>query len=218
MGRMAGFVFVLHTVVLVACESSPTAPSVWASADVQAQLLATNLNHATAGSRGRLTRWRVPIEVNTNGIARANEALASVERWSDRVIRFTRVGANPANGLVFVEGGGRDFDRGCANILNAPPFEGPTFAPRWDGSSALVGAYVVHLGSEQCDDATKGRYETAYAEHVLAHALGIFDHFSGFTGPEGLVDAHAFAVLYNLYANPVGAAAQDLVVWPGAPR
>ena len=30
--------------------------------------------------------------------------------------------------------------------------------------------------------------------------------------------SHAFAVVYNLYANAVGATAQDLVIWPAAPR
>ena len=77
-----------------------------------------------------------------------------------------------------------------------------------------MGSYTIHLGSDQCDDETKGRYGTAYAEHILGHALGVFEHFSGFTGPEGLVDTHAFTVVFNLYANPVGASATDLVVWP----
>ncbi len=200
------------------CSDTPTAPSVWSPAQVRDQLLAANLNHATAGARGRLTRWRVPIAVNTNGIERAETAVTHFEQWSGGVIQFRRVAATPAMGLTFVEGGARDVDRGCADVTNLPASNPPGFVPQWDGSSALAGAYTIHLGSGQCADTTKGRYDSAYAEHILAHALGIFDHFDGFTGPEGLVDAHAFAVVYNLYANAVGAAAGDLVIWPGAPR
>lgn len=208
----------LTAVLASGCSNTPTAPSVWSSTDVRNQLVVTNLNHATAGSRGRLTRWRVPIDVNTNGITRATEAVDHFEQWSGGVIRFRRVTGTPANGLMFVEGGAKDVDSGCVNVTNAPSTDLLSFAPRWDAGSALVGSYTVHLGSEQCADATKGRYQSAYAEHILAHALGIFDHFSGFTGPEGLVDAHAFAVVYNLYANAVGATPTDLVIWPATVR
>lgn len=198
-----------------ACANTPTAPTVWTPSHVREQILATNLNHPTAGNRGRLTRWRVPIAVNTNGIARAEEAVARLESWSGGVIRFTRISGTPANGLTFVEGGARDVERGCVDVVNHG-VEPRGFVPTWDAGSALTGVYTLHLGSARCDDITRGRYATAYAEHILGHALGIFDHFSGFTGAEGLVDAHAFAVLLNLYANPVGATADQLVMWPGS--
>jgi hypothetical protein len=194
---------------------------VWSSTEVREQLLATNLNHATAGSRGRLTRWRLPIQVNTNDIPRAAEAVRRFGQWSGGTIAFTAVSGAPANGIVFVEGGARDADStgGCVHVTDAPPQESSSsFALRWDGSSAIVGAYTIHLGSEQCNDATEGQYASAYAEHVLAHALGVFDHFVGFTGGEGMADAHAFAVVYNLYANAIGATPQDLVIWPAVVR
>jgi len=213
--RIAIAAWVIHAALGWGCSDLPTAPTVWSATEVRNQLVATNLNHATAGSRGRLTRWRVPVAVNTNNISRAIEAVDHLEAWSGGVIRFTRVTGNPANGLVFVEGGARDVENGCVNITNLPAINATTFAPQWDSSSALVGAYTVHLGSDQCTDTSRGRYDSAYAEHILAHALGVFDHFSGFTGQEGLVDAHGFAVLYNLYANPVNATAADLVIWPG---
>ena len=197
------------------CSDTPTAPSVWGPPEVRQQLLDTNLNHALAGSRGRVTRWRVPIEVNTNNIERAAEAIAHFEQWSGGVIRFVRVSGTPVNGLAFVEGGARDVDGGCSDVVNA----GTTaFEPQWDSSSALIGSYTIHLGSSACADETKGRYATAYAEHILGHALAVFGHFDGFTGPEGLVDAHAFAVIFNLYANPIGASANDLVIWPATTR
>jgi hypothetical protein len=77
-----------------------------------------------------------------------------------------------------------------------------------------VGAYTIRLGSDRCVDTREGDYESAYAEHILGHALGVFDHFVGFTGVEGMTDAHAFGVLVNLYANPIGATAQELQTWP----
>ena len=197
------------------CSDTPTAPSVWSPDQVRQELLAANLNHSMAGARGRLTRWRVPIAVNTNNISRAAEAVNHFEQWSGGVIRFERVSGNPPNGLVFVDGGAREVDQGCTDIRNAGT---SGFTPEWDGASALIGAYTIHLGSEGCTDQSEGRYGTAYAEHILAHALGIFDHFNGFTGPEGLVDAHGFSVIYNLYANPVGATAGELVIWPATVR
>jgi hypothetical protein len=211
-------VFLLSCCVLAAaCAETPVSPSVWSGSDIREQLIATNLNHTTSGNRGRLTRWRVPIEVNTNGIERAEQAVRRVEQWSNGVIRFTRVSGRPATGLTFVEGGAttQDSSAGCVNVTDAAP-ETPsgTLTLRWDAASAVVGAYTVRLGSDQCDDSREGDYDSAYAEHVLAHALGIFDHFVGFTGVEGLADGHAFAVLVNLYANPIGASAQELQTWP----
>jgi hypothetical protein len=207
--EIAAGVFVLA--LAGGCSDTPTAPSVWSPDQVRQQLLASNLNHAMAGARGRLTRWRLPIAVDTNNIARASEALNHYEQWSGGVIRFQRVSGSPPNGLVFVEGGAREVDQGCSDVRNTGT---RAFTPEWDGDSALIGAYTIHLGSEGCNDESEGRYGTAFAEHVLAHALGIFDHFDGFTGPEGLVDAHAFAVIHNLYANPIGATAAELVIWP----
>ena len=200
---------------------TPTSPSVWTADNVREQLLATNLNHGTAGNRGRLTRWRVPIAVNTNGIARAAQAVRRVEQWSGGVIRFTAVSGRPANGLIFVEGGAtaQDSTAGCVNLTDAPPeIPSGTLTLAWDAASAIVGAYTIRLGSDKCDDTREGDYESAYAEHILGHALGIFDHFIGFTGVEGFTDAHGFAVLYNLYANPVGTTSQNLVIWPATVR
>ena len=204
-------------VAAAACTATPISPSVWTGDEVKEQLVTTNLNHTTSGGRGRLTRWRVPIAVNTNGIARAADAVRRVEQWSGGTIRFIAVSGTPPNGIVFVEGGAtaQDASNACVNLTDAPvDTPSGTLNLRWDPSSAIIGPYTIRLGSERCDDAREGDYASAYAEHILGHALGVFDHFIGFTGNEGLTDAHAFAVLYNLYANPVGASAQELVIWP----
>jgi hypothetical protein len=207
--------------VLIACNETPTTPSVLTGEEIRQQLLTTNLDHPTNGGRGRLVRWRVPIAVNTNGIERAELAIQRYEEWSGGVIRFTRVSGVPVNGILVVEGGAKDADNtpGCVHVTDQPAdADSNSLVISVDGSGAIIGSYTVHLGGTDCNDEKEGRYATAYAEHVLAHALGVFDHFVGFTGPEGLVDAHAFAVVYNLYANPIGATAQDLVIWPGVPR
>ena len=209
------------SLLAAACTTTPTTPSVWTGNEVREQLLATNLNHPTGGNTGRLTRWRLPIAVNANNIARAAIALDRYEQWSGGVIRFTRVSGTPANGFLFVEGGAKDADNspGCAHVTDQPEgSDSNSFVVRRDSGGAMVGSYTIHLGGDDCDDVREGRYESAYAEHVLAHALGVFDHFVGYTGPEGIVDAHAFAVVYNLYANAIGAGAQDLVIWPAVVR
>jgi hypothetical protein len=75
---------------------------------------------------------------------------------------------------------------------------------------AFDSVYYVHLGSTDCDDATVGNYPSVIAEHELAHALGLMSHFDGFTGNEGLNNPNMFAVIYNLYNNPIGATAYEL--------
>src|SRR5688572_28759732 len=90
--------------VIAGCSETLTIPTVWTSTEVREQLLVTNLK-PTAGSRGRLIRWRGAIAVNTNNIARAALAVDRYEQWSGVVIRFNRVNVDPANGIVFVEGG-----------------------------------------------------------------------------------------------------------------
>src|SRR5919106_1648812 len=90
----------------MACTSTPTAPTTWSTDRLREQMLISNLNNVIFGSSGRLTRWRVPIAVNTNGLARAETALRHYEEWTSGVIRFTRVNQAPAHGLTFIEGGG----------------------------------------------------------------------------------------------------------------
>lgn len=203
-------------VFLVGCNQTPTAPTAWSLDRTREQLIISNLNSATLGQSGRLTRWRVPIEVNTSGIARAEEALTHYERWTSNMVRFTRTTAVPANGIVFVEGGAVAPEEGgsCGNITDVPPpVSSQAITFRWDTSRAITGTYFIHLGSDRCNDAVEGRYPSAVAEHQLAHALGVIEHFDGFNGNIGLDDSRLLAVVYNLYANPLGALATDLTIW-----
>ena len=83
----------------------------------------------------------MPIEVNTNNIARAAEAVTHFEQWSGGVIRFARVSGTPANGIVFVEGGAREVDNGCSDVVNAGT---QGFAPQWDAGTRFDLANPEH--------------------------------------------------------------------------
>ena len=202
--------FVAIAALVAGCTSSPTAPTTWTVDRLREQILISNLNHPEFGAAGRLTRWRVPIPANTNGIARAELALSHYEQWTNGAVRFTRVGQAPLNGITFIEGGGGGSDSSsvCGSV-NEPG----TFTYRWDESRAIVGAYAIHLGTEGCDDATAGTYASAVAEHLLGHVLGVADHFDGFQNRTGLDDPRLLGVIYNLYANAVGATGSELTIW-----
>jgi hypothetical protein len=170
-----------------------------------------------------LVRWEPPIEINTNGITRAEEALDRYESLLGGVVFFTRVNTIPENGIVFVEGGARNGDNstGCANVNNSPE-PGPNLvytAEQVEGNltpSKYTGLYYIHLGSSTCDDAKngveRGPYASAIAEHELGHALGLNMHFDGFEGNDGLIHPNFFNVMYNLYANPIGANENDVSI------
>jgi hypothetical protein len=202
---------------LAACSGTPTEPTSWSFDRVREELGFSNLNHVAFGQSGRLTRWRLPIAVTTNGIARAETALRHYEQWTGGIVQFTRVtGTPPPNGLVFVEGGAVAAQEGgsCGNVSSAPLQDSsPVLTFQWDASRALVGTYTIHLGSSQCDDALAGHYSSAVAEHQLAHALGVANHFDGFAGNGGLDDPRLLAVIYNLYTNALGATSTELVIW-----
>lgn len=211
--KNAGFLFVGF---LAACTTTPTSPSSWSTDRLREQVLISNVNNALFGSAGRITRWRVPIAVNTNGIARAEVALAHFEQWTSGAVRFTRVSQAPANGLTFVAGGagGPESTESCGSLGDVQPVAGnPVLVFQWDSSRAITGAYTIHLGADRCNDEVAGPYPSSVAEHQLAHALGVIDHFDGFQHRGGLDDPRLLAVVYNLYANPVGASAGELNIW-----
>ena len=199
---------------MAACDAAAIEPPHWSIADIRETLENSNFQVHPRGQRV-IARWRVPIEVNTNGIARAEVALEHYERWTGGLVRFTRVSTVPINGLVFAEGNARG---GCGNVHSGPPSEASSFLdPRFDEAGAFVGTYTIQLGSSTCDDATEGHYESAIAEHELGHALGLSSHFPGFVSNEGFSNPLMFAVIYTLYANPVGTSYTNLRVWGTTP-
>lgn len=213
---LRGVATALAVALLVACTSTPTAPTNWSQNRLREQLLISNLNSAIFGSAGRLTRWRVPIAVSTNGIARAETALTHFEQWTGGAVRFTRVGQSPLNGIAFVEGGagGPESTGSCGSLGDVQPVAGaPTVVFQFDQTGGIFGSYTIHLGAERCNDETAGSYPSSVAEHQLAHALGVIDHFDGFQHRTGLDDPRLLAVVYNLYANPIGASANELTIW-----
>ena len=162
----------------------------------------------------RLTRWSVPVAVNTAGIARADEALQEVMKATGGAVTFERVESIPANGIVFVEGGAMNGDGspGCGHVSGGAPGQVKVNF-RWDDTGLLKGTYYIHLGSVRCPDATRGHRRSAVAEHELTHALGIASHFEHFTGNEGVEADNVRAVLFNLYRNPVGATEAELRIF-----
>ena len=92
---------------------------------------------------------------------------------------------------------------GCGNVTSARDLRsGHRFAT---GSDGVFGTRVyVHLGSSACDDTRTVNTSSSVAEHERAHALGISDHFPGFTGDEGL-SREVIAVVTLLYSTAPGA-------------
>jgi hypothetical protein len=182
----------------------------WTSARILQQIVTSNINAPEFGLN-RLVRWETPIEVNTGSIARVETALARYEALTGGAVTFRRVSGTPARGVIFVEGSAvaPDGSPGCGNVNNTA---GPGTSARFtcDLSGAMTGTYYVHLGSPSCNDATKGNYDSAIAEHELGHVLGILAHFDGFTGDEGLMSPTMFNVMYNIYRNPIGTTADNL--------
>lgn len=196
--------------------TDPGKTTSWTEAQIQSEVLAGY--HSDT-----LVRWEPPIEVNTNGIIRAEEALDRYEALLGGVVFFSRVTSIPENGIVFVEGGARNGDDspGCGNVNNTPePDRFVTFSTtQTAGNTSPLkynGLYYIHLGSSECDDEEnskkRGPYASAIAEHELGHVLGVNMHFDGFEGSEGLVHPNFFNVMYNLYANPIGASENDLSI------
>jgi len=199
--------------------SSYTAPlktTSWTEQQIKTQVL--------AGYDSRVVvRWEPPIEVNTNGISRAEDALDRYEKLLGGVVFFDRVSHTPENGIIFVEGGARNGDNtpGCGNVNNSlepsPTFQHiTTQTPDSIIPSKYSGLTYIHLGSSGCSDKQNsidhGPYASAIAEHELGHALGVHSHFNGFEGEEGLIQPDFFNVIYNLYANPIGALENEVSI------
>ncbi|MGQ0815657.1 MAG: hypothetical protein ACT4O1_14575 [Gemmatimonadota bacterium] len=216
MGRR---LLLLAIVSVLGCDAAPLETRMYSTSDIRETLELSNFD-AHAGSTRVIARWRVPIEVNTNGIERAETALRHYEQWTGGLVLFTRVSTNPVNGIAFAEGGGHgpDGPGGCGNVHDGPP-TAPHSAlnVRFDNSGAFTGLYSIQLGSSTCDDASEGHYESAVAEHELGHALGLSRHFDGFVGNEGFSHPLMFAVIYTLYANPVGTPKSSVRVYGGTP-
>jgi hypothetical protein len=199
--------------------SSYTAPlttTSWTAQQIKTQVLA-------GYDSGAVVRWESPIEVSTNGIPRVEEALDRYEKLLGGIVFFDRVSHTPENGIVFVEGGARNGDNtpGCGNVNNSvdpsPTFQQiTTQTPDNIIPSKYSGLYYIHLGSTECDDEKNsidhGPYASAIAEHELGHALGVHSHFDGFEGEEGLIQPEFFNVIYNLYANPIGASENEVSI------
>lgn len=210
--RQRGLIFLfIGMVALGGCIIGPQNGTSVPRERIRNRIITSNLNHPALGATGHLVRWNTPIKVNTNNIARADTAIDRYESLTNGLIYFTKTTDTPTDGIVFIEGGSRNADGspGCGNVTNTPG-SSVYVSYTWDNSYALNGLYYIHLGSTACGDVQEGNYPSAIAEHELAHVLGIMGHFTGFTGNEGLRNSSMFAVIYNMYNNPIGSQAEDL--------
>lgn len=181
----------------------------WTAEQVRQQIIAVNIDDPVRHA-GFLVRWNTPIEVNTSNIARAEKALARYEALTGGMITFNRVTHTPTNGVVFVEGVAKapDGSPGCGNVSNVSG--GLNVNYQYNASGVMNGLYYINLGSTGCNDATTGDYDSAIAEHEMGHVLGVWGHFEGFTGREGVMNPNYFNVIYNIYKNPIGTTAANL--------
>lgn len=112
----------------------------------------------------------------------------------------------PSNGFIFIEGTavgpyGVIDQNSCGNVSNQPGDWRINY--QYDSRGALRGLYYINLGSSRCDDSKRGTSASDIAVHETGHAMGLFNHFSGF-GYRSIISTEFFIVLYNLYKNPVG--------------
>jgi len=153
---------------------------------------------------GRTVRFRTPIDINPNGIEEVLDAIKNYETKTGGMVTFNIVNSDPSVGITCIEGDGVNADGspGCGNVSGEiDPYSGHNFVTGSDG--AFNSPVYVHLGSSGCDHSQVGYKSYSVAEHELAHALGIGDHFKGFTGNEGL-SRELIAVVTMLYSMPSG--------------
>jgi len=155
--------------------------------------------------RGKTVRFAVPIAINPNGSAVILTAIRHYEKATGGLVKFEIIAADPPVGITVIEGDAVASNQGkpgCGNVTSgASPTSGHRFHA--DPFGVLNTLTYVHLGSSACDDEATGYKPESVAEHELAHALGLGEHFPGFTGDEGL-SPNLAAVITKLYSLPPG--------------
>jgi hypothetical protein len=153
---------------------------------------------------GRIVRFQTPIEINPNGNADVLAAIENYESMTGGTVVFNIVDTDPLAGISVIEGDALDGSgqSGCGNVTNQrDPASDHVFQVNNDGVfNSLI---YVHLGSNGCNHTQVGYATYSVAEHEIAHALGIGEHFTDFTGNEGL-SPNLNAVIVRLYSIAPG--------------
>jgi len=164
-----------------------------------------------------LKRWdynSAKIPVKLNGSVVAQQALDVIETKLGHTL-FDRTGVIDTldseidTGLIISEGtavgpGGVVDSNACGNVSTAP---GVTEVVRFDLNSngVMSGKAYINIGSSACSP------RVDIAVHEIAHAMGLFNHFSGY-GTGAVMNSTAWNVLYSLYvANTPGTTAENVI-------
>jgi hypothetical protein len=153
---------------------------------------------------GRIVRFQTPIDINPNGNADVLAAIENYERMTGGTVIFNIVDTDPLVGISVIEGDAIDGrgQPGCGNVTNGRD-AASDHVFQVDSDGIFKSLIYVHLGSSGCNHVQVG-YETySIAEHEMAHALGIGEHFTDFNGNEGL-SPNLKAVVVMLYNIPPG--------------
>jgi hypothetical protein len=183
--------------------------------DVLGWLCASNVYDRGNPTPGKTVRFAVPVAIHPHGNAVVLTAIEHYETATGGSVRFTIVSSVPKVGITVIDGdavGSNRGEPGCGNVTGSSD---PTSGHRFhiDPLGVFNTLVYVHLGSSACDDEAAGYRPESVAEHELGHALGVGEHFRGFTGDEGL-SANLAAVVTMLYGLPPGTDMTDVCEAP----
>jgi hypothetical protein len=183
--------------------------------DVLGWLCASNVYDRGNPAPGKTVRFAVPVAIHPHGNASVLTAIEHYQAATGGAVKFAVVSAHPPVGITIIDGdavGSNQGEPGCGNVTSGPS---PTSGHRFfiDPHGAFNTLVYVHLGSSACDDEAAGYRPESVAEHELGHALGVGEHFPGFTGDEGL-SANLTAVVTMLYSLPPGTDMTDVCQAP----
>lgn len=170
-------------------------------------LCGSNINDPRNPRKGKSVRFETPIMINPNGVKEIITATENFEKATGGLVTFEIVNQDPLVGIIVDtgDGVGADGKPSCGNVTNGRnPRSGHDFLSGIDG--VMKSQIFIHLGSAKCkynqsEPPIMSRF--AITEHELAHAIGIGNHFDGFTGNEGL-SYNVILVLKALYGMPPG--------------
>jgi hypothetical protein len=159
---------------------------------------------------GRIVRFQTPIDINPNGNADVLAAIENYERMTGGTVDFNIVDTDPLVGISVIEGDAIDGrgQPGCGNVTNGRD-AASDHVFQVDSDGIFNSLIYVHLGSSGCNHVQVGYATYSIAEHEMAHALGIGEHFTDFNGNEGL-SPNLNAVVVMLYNIPPGTDMSDL--------
>ena len=153
---------------------------------------------------GKTIRFQTPVEINLNGVPQVREAMQNIQAMTSGAVTFKIVDSIPKVGIIVVAGDAltRDGLPGLGHVTGSRNPQS-AFGLNVQGDGFIDSQLYIHLGSAQRDYIQEGFHPYSLAEHELAHALGLAEHFPGFTGIEGIT-MEPLVTLTALYRIPPG--------------